>query len=132
MKCRVFLFGEAERGHLRTPMTLNTLPAVLEQLGHPPEGSTGIDYAIQTILYERELIFFRVKEEGFSVSDYLEGVKLLYNSGEKLNLSAICLPGVGDLSIIEAITPVCHRTKSILVLSEKDLYDYLTNHQNIL
>ncbi len=126
MKCRVFLFGEAEKGQLCTPMNLNSLPAVMEQLGHPPEGSTGIDYAIQAVLYQRELVFFRVREEGFSVSDYLEGVKLLYNSGDKMNLAAICIPGVGDQCIIEAITPVCHRTKSILVLSEKDLYDYLT------
>lgn len=99
----------------------------MEQLGHPPADSVGIDYAIQAILYKRELIFFRVREEGFSLPDYLEGVKLLYNTGSRMNLAAICLPGVGDHAILEAMIPICEKTKSILVLSEKDLYDYLTS-----
>ncbi|MBS0628779.1 MAG: hypothetical protein JSS30_00975 [Verrucomicrobia bacterium] len=127
MKQRIFLFGEAERGQLCTPICLNSLPAVMEHLGHPPTDSTGIDYAIQTVLYKRELIFFRVREEGYSANDYFEGVKLLYTTGERMNLAAICLPGVGDHTIIDAITPICNRTKSILVLNERDLYDYLTN-----
>lgn len=131
MKNRIFLFGEAERGQLCTPITLNSLEAVMDQLGNPPADSIGIDYAIQTVLFQRELIFFRVREEGFSLSDYLEGVKLLYNAGDKMRLAAICMPGMGDRSIVEAIAPICHKTKSILVLSEKDLYDYLTNQNSL-
>lgn len=126
MNQRVFLFGEAERGEMRTPICLRSLPAVMDQLGHPPKDSIGIDYAIQTILFNRELIFFRVQEEGFSLSDYFDGVKLLYNSGDKMSLAAICLPGVGDRTVIEALAPICQRIKSLLVISEKDLYDYLT------
>jgi hypothetical protein len=127
MNHRVFLFGEAERGAMRSPIHLNSLPAILQQLGNPPPDSIGIDYAIQTVLFKRELIFYRVREEGFSLSDYFDGVKLLYNSGNKLRLSAICLPGVGDAQIIEALGPICHKINSVLILNEKDLYDYLTN-----
>lgn len=124
---RVFLFGEAEKGAMCTPIKLNSLPAVLEKLGYPPSDSSGIDYAIQTILFNRELIFFRVQEEGFSLSDYYDGVKLLYNSGDKLLPSAICLPGVGDPHIIEALTPISKKLDSLLLITERDLYDYLTN-----
>lgn len=127
MKNRVFLFGESEKGELCTPITLNSVQGVLQLLGNPPGESMGIDYAIQTVMSKKELIFFRVREEGFSVKDYFEGVKLLYTSGDKMGLSAICLPGVGDHLILNALTPICHRIKSILVLSEKDLYDYLTH-----
>jgi hypothetical protein len=127
MKKRVFLFGEAEKGEFCSPIALHSIHSVMHQLGNPPSESVGIDYAIQTVLSQKELIFFRVREEGFSVKDYFEGVKLLYNSGEKMGLSAVCLPGVGDHLIVDAVTPICHRLKSMLVLSEKDLYDYLTH-----
>ncbi len=122
----VFLFGEAEKGELCTPLRVRSLVELAEQLGNPPDESIGIDYAVQTLLYKRELVFYRVREEGFSKEDYLRGVKLLYNYGNKTRLSAICLPGVGDREVIEAIAPICKKMKTLLVLSEKDLYDYLT------
>ncbi len=124
---RAFLFGEAEKGEYCTPFRLQSLIDLSEKFGNPPENSTGIDYAVQALLYERELVFYRVHEEGFCKEDYIRGVKLLDNYGKKMGISAICMPGVGDLQIIEAIAPICVSLKTILVLSEKDLYDYLTN-----
>lgn len=123
---RVFLFGEAEKGEFCTPFRLQTLVELSQRFGNPPEDSIGVDYAVQTLLYDRELIFFRVREEGFSFEDYMRGVKLLYNHGDKMKISAICMPGMGDLRIMEAIAPICMRLGIVLILSEKDLYDYLT------
>jgi len=123
---RIFLFGAAKKGALCTPLRFDSLSHLAEDLGEPPEDSIGIDYAIQTLLLNREVIFFRVREEGFAKEDYWRGVKLLYNHGEKLKLCAICIPGVGDKEIIESLAPLSQRLRSILILSEKDLYDYLT------
>lgn len=126
MNCRIFLFGESEKGEMCTPLRLRSLSEVLDRLGHPPLDSNGIGYAIQALLLKRELIFFRIEEEGFSRSDYYQGVKLLYNQGINMALSAVCIPGVGDQHIIETLLPICKKLKALLILSEKDLYDYLT------
>jgi len=123
---RVFLFGEAERGDYCTPLTCRSLLQLSEMLGNPPEETQGIFYAIQALLYNRELIFFRVEEEGFSTQDYLRGIKLLKNKQVGAELTAICMPGVGDIEIIEQVTPVCKIYKSLLIVTPEDLYDYLT------
>ena len=126
MKPTVFLFGEAEKGDFCTPLLCRSLAQLAETLGNPPQESLGIQYAVQTLLYERELLFYRVKEEGFSTSDYMKGLKLLQNKELIPNLHAICIPGVGDYEIIEAVSTLCLMHKSLLLISEKDLYDYLT------
>ncbi len=126
-KHSIFLFGEAEKGDFCTPLLLKSLPQLAEICGNPPPESLGISYAVQALLYERELIYFRVKEEGFSISDYMRGLKLLENPGLFRNLTAICMPGVGDEEIISASCSICSLHKSFLITSEKDLYDFLTH-----
>ena len=126
MVLRVFLFGEAEKGEYCTPIRLDSVVSLAERLGNPPQGSLGIEYAIQSLLFKRELIFYRVQEEGFSHEDYLRGIKLLHNQGFPLRPSAICIPGVGDREVIESLTPICKKLRALLILSERDLYDYLT------
>ncbi len=117
------LFGEAEKGQFRKAYVLRELPQLVDALGNPPENSQGIHFAIQALLYGRELIYFRVEEEGFSSGDYLFGLKHL----EKVKkLHALCMPGVGALEIMEAANPLCEKHKSVLLTSQKDLYDYLT------
>ncbi len=128
MRHTVFLFGEAERGDFCTPIICHSLAQLSDMVGNPPGESRGILYAVQTLMYERELIFYRVKEEGFSVQDYMKGLRLLLNREIPTNLSAICMPGVGDSTIIDASQTVCHLHKSFLIIDEKDLYDYLTYH----
>lgn len=123
---KVFLFGESEKGALAAPTQVSNLAELSEQMGNPPDESQGIDYAVQALLAERDLVFFRVREEGFSRDDYFKGVKFLSNQGRGLELSAICMPGVGDREIIEAVGALCHRQRMILILSQRDLYDYLT------
>ncbi len=126
LKNTIFLFGAAEKGEFCSPFTLTSLDELLEYLGNPPENSEGIHCAIQALLYEMELIYFRISEEGFSFEEYMQGLRYLRQKKLKKRLSALCLPGVGDQEIIQAAIPICHMYESVLLVTEKDLYDYLT------
>lgn len=130
MRHTIFLFGEAEKGDFCTPLHCKTLPQLAETFGNPPEESLGILYAVQALLYERELIYFRVKEEGFSVADYMRGIRMLENKDFYRHLTAICMPGVGDAEIIEATSQICSLYQSLLITTEKDLYDFLTHSRD--
>jgi hypothetical protein len=121
----IALFGEAEKGEYRFPYLCNNLAQLVDYFGNPPEQSRGLFYAIQALLYNRQLLFFRVKEEGFSLSDYLEGFSILKNHQVKTVITAVCLPGVGNTEIIEVAMPMCKEYHSILITSEADFYDYL-------
>lgn len=125
MRTTIFLFGEAEKGEFCTPLTCRSLAELSDRFGHPTAESQGIPCAIKTLLYDRELIFYRVKEEGFSTQDYMRGIKLLRKKELAPPLAAICMPGVGDVEIIDAMHEVCQQRKSLLILNERDLYDYL-------
>lgn len=125
MKRAVFLFGEAEKGEFCTPFLLKSLPQLVETYGNPPPDSLGILYAVQALMYERDLIYFRVKEEGFSIPDYMRGLKILEQAFPSYHLTAICMPGMGDSEIIEASCNICSIYRSFLITTEKDLYDYL-------
>jgi hypothetical protein len=129
MRQIVALFGEAEKGELGTPFFMKSLTHLNETFGHPPEDSRGLFFAIQFLLYEQEVIYFRVKEEGFSTKDYLKGIKHLQNKKEISHLTAICLPGVGDARIIDSITPALETHSALVITTEQDLYDYLTSLQ---
>jgi hypothetical protein len=122
----IFLFGEAEKGDFCTPFACRSLTQLVETFGHPPGESKGILYAVQALLYERELIYFRVKEEGFSMHDYMRGLRMLSTPDTPRILNAICMPGVGDATIIDASQAICQVHKSFLIIDEHDLYDYLT------
>jgi hypothetical protein len=121
----VFLFGEAERGEFCTPFLCRSLPQLADLFGNPPEESLGLMYAVQALLFERELIFFRVEEEGFSLGDYKRGIRLLEN--KSFHVSAICMPGVGDAEIIGDVSSVCQLHRSVLITTERDFYDFMTN-----
>jgi hypothetical protein len=126
MENPIALFGEAEKGEYRMPYYCKTLPQLEEYLGNPPGDSRGLYYAVQALLFHHPLIFFRVREEGYSAQDYLLGLRLLQNQKVVPCLSAICVPGVGDSSLIQAFIPLCLLYHSILIMSEADFYDYLT------
>ena len=122
----VALFGEAEKGDYRKPSLCKTVSQLLEVFGNPPLHSRGIYYAIQALLYHRSLLFFRVKEEGFSYEDYLLGLRLLQKQTLVTDINAVCLPGVGNSEIIGAMAPICELYHSLLIINESDFYDYLT------
>ncbi len=120
------LFGEAEKGDFHTPYHFNCLPQVMDVLGHPPPQSSGLFYAVQALMFNHELIFFRVEEEGFSYQDYFKGLRILEKDALVSQIAAICLPGVGDSEILDATIPLCEKHHSLYIMSEQDLYDYLT------
>lgn len=127
MRSTVFLFGESKKGEFGTPFECRSLPELLSTVGDPPGESLGVHYAIQTLLYEKKLLFCRVQEEGFSTKDYIKGLNSLKSKYIKQNNQALFMPGVGDQEILDIAMEVCILSKSILVLTEKDLYDYLTH-----
>ena len=128
MRHVVALFGESERGQFRTAHILRDLPQLVDLLGNPPPESEGLFFAIQALLFQRELIYFRVEEEGFSEADYFNGLKLLEDREKVKTLNALCLPGVGDRKILDASEKLCHIHKSFLITNQKDLYDFLTSN----
>lgn len=121
------LFGEAEKGQFKKPYILRELAELVDAFGNPPPESQGLFFAVQALLYQRELIFFRVQEEGFSGSDYFFGLRYLEDPQKVSRLHAICLPGIGDPEIMQESLNVCGVHKSFLITTQKDLYDYLTN-----
>lgn len=125
----VALFGEAERGVFHLPILIKSVQELSEKLGNPPEESQGISLGIQALLYERLVIYFRVENEGFSKDDYVKGLRVLHEDLPQNwgHLSAVCLPGVGDVDILDATDTVTHRHKSLILTTEKDFYDYLTS-----
>ncbi len=121
------VFGQAEKGQFKKPYFLCDLAQLVDIFGNPPPESQGLSYAVQALLYQRDLIYFRVEEEGFSTSDYLFGLKYLEDQEKIKSLNALCLPGIADPKIMKAIQNVYKIHKSFLITSEKDLFDYLTS-----
>ena len=127
MRQAVALFGEAEKGDFRTAHYCRDLDELERLLGHPPPESRGLYFAIQALLFNRLLIYFRVPEEGFCRDEYRLGLQMLRDHEGDPRLAAIGLPGVGDSEIIAASRPLCERHNSLLLFTESDLYDFLTS-----
>ena len=127
MRQTIALFGEAEKGEIGFPLFMKSLTHLNETLGNPPQESQGLFFAIQFLMYEQEVIYFRVKEEGFSIKDYLQGMEHLADKKQISHLTAVCLPGVGDAQIINSMDPVTETHGAIIITTEQDLYDYLTS-----
>ncbi|MGZ3633660.1 MAG: hypothetical protein ACXU9U_02540 [Parachlamydiaceae bacterium] len=123
---RIALFGETEKGEYHAAYFCTQLEELVDYFGQAPVNSQGLHYAVQALLYHHELIFFRVQEEGFSLEDYLFGVRLLEKQAIISQISAICIPGVGNREIIQATLALCAIYHSIIITTEADLYDYLT------
>lgn len=123
----IALFGEAEKGPFDAGIVLRNLEQLFHECGHPPEDSLGLHYAVQSLTYHEALLFFRVREEGFSFSDYEEGMDILRCQEDFPFISAIVAPGVGDRELFDPLFSLCEQYGSLLITNEKDLYDYLTS-----
>ncbi len=130
MRYTIAVFGEAERGSFHNAFFCQNLGQLESNFGNPPQNSAGINLAIQALLYNRNLIFFRVKEEGFSSDDYIKGLYQLEKQHLFSNIKAIGMPGVGDKKVIGASEEFCNIYNSILMTSEADFYDFLTDKSN--
>lgn len=126
MTYTIAMFGEAERGEFRTAYFCQNLEQLDEYFGNPPAQSQGLYYAVQALLFRRQLIFFRVMEEGFSIQDYLIGAQLLEQQRLIPQLDVICTPGLANPAVLNALQPVFQQYHSILFFNEADFYDYLT------
>ncbi len=122
----IALFGEAEKGSYDSAYLCNNLQQLVDYFGNAPTNSKGLHFAVQALLYHRQLLFFRVREEGFSLQDYHYGIDLLRTQRTISNFLAICMPGVGNSEIIKATTSICALYHTIFITTEADLYDYLT------
>ncbi|MCB1213240.1 MAG: hypothetical protein KDK40_02980, partial [Chlamydiia bacterium] len=96
-------------------------------LGEPPPDSRGLLFAIQVLLYNHHLLFFRVEEEGFSTSDYLLALHMLDQAFEKKSVEALAAPGVCGGPLMDEVHKICERRDLLLLTNEADLYDYLTD-----
>lgn len=125
MDSTIVLFGETERGEYHAAYFCTHLQQLVDHFGNAPSQSQGLYYAVRALLYHHQLIFFRVREEGFSTQDYAFGANFLHHQEAIPRISAICLPGVGSHEIFQTVTPLCTTHRSILIITEADLYDYL-------
>lgn len=123
----VALFGEAERGDFQLPIACDTLAMLYEYFGNPPFESQGLLAAIEGILLGRKVIYVRVHEEGFSEKDYFCGLEKIEEIMKKERVDALFLPGVGDEKIINTASLLIAAYRSVLLTTEKDLYDYITS-----
>lgn len=121
------LFGEAERGEFHAGYYCKTLEELVFCFGNPPIGSRGLDFAVQTLLFNRSILFFRVEEEGYSIDDYAHGFDIIANKRPFEDISALCMPGVGNEAILDVAIPLCKHFNTLLITSEPDLYDLLTD-----
>lgn len=126
----IALFGESEKGDFHRGHYCTSLDQVVDTLGNAPPDTQGLYYATQVLLFRKDLLFFRVHEEGFSQSDYFEGLEYLQEHllPEIPPLAAICAPGVGNEEIIEDILSLCSLYNSVFITNEADLFDYLAIH----
>ena len=130
MSYTVAIFGEAEKGELAS-LNRITSPAQLNDiLGSPPIGSEGLFIAIQFLLFKKSVVFIRVSEEGFSLENYFQGLYLLEKERDLPQITALCLPGVGDHIILEACNSFCNIHNALIISSQKDLFDYLTSRKH--
>ncbi len=118
------LFGESRRGIFGEPMLFSELEELSLVLGEPLEGRAGGHDAIQILLYQYKLLFFRVQQEGVSLEDYYKGFTWLQKSSSPV--TAMKLPGVGNRAVLGAAHAICQEKGSILVIDETDFYDFAT------
>lgn len=123
----IALFGEAEKGDLTTLYLCRSVQDLYTFFGQPPKDSAGLHFAVQTLLFGKEILYFRVRQEGFSLDDYLKGLHLLEDYPRYLPLlEALFLPSVGSKRVIEEGVKVCQQHHSLLLMSAPDFYDYMT------
>ncbi len=124
----VTLFGEAEKGELCIGRFCSTLWQLWDSFGEPPENTEGLFYAIQSLNFGKPVLYFRVEEEGSSLEDYEIALSGLESSiPEQTKIGAIFLPKMGARKVISHCLHICVRHAGLLIMTNKDLFDYLTD-----
>lgn len=124
----IALFGEAQKGKLEQAYYCQSLRELFEYLGEPPEDAQGLFFAIQTLLFGKPLLYFRVRQEGVSLQDYHYGLQLLNELKPSfIHLQALCLPRCSSSQVIDESITLCKKKGSLLIVQEADFYDYMTD-----
>ncbi|AHK63615.1 hypothetical protein BOKEGFJH_00736 [Chlamydia avium] len=127
MKFTIALFGEAEKGSYDVAYLCHSAADLYDHLGSSQKiTKSGISLAIQALMYNYDVLYFRVREEGYCVDSYFFGLHFLNTQTTLKNIIAMGLPGVGDQYLIEASKSLCQKYKSLLLFFEQDFYDLLT------
>jgi len=123
----VTLVGEAEHGELCKGILCSSVWQLWNTFGEPPTETQGLAFAVQSLLLGNKVLFYRIEEEGLSTNEYELCLRSL-DSAVPLNvpLGALFLPGVGTNGIIEESLHICKRHSGVLIMTQKDFYDYLT------
>jgi hypothetical protein len=125
-KRTILIFGESTNGELYKLLYLSSLQDISRALGEPSATGLGVPIAIQAMLSNHLVLFYTLKEEGVNFDHYQLGFKKLEKDLPLLPIEAIAIPGVSSRDILELATPFCNKHKSIILFSEKDLYDLKT------
>lgn len=124
-KASVAIFGESRKGEFLKLFYINTLPDLATHLGEPTASGIGIHMAIQSLLFQKDILYIKVLEEGYDLEHYSVGIREIENKTDLL-ISAIALPGVGSNEILKKASLLAKKKKAVLILTEKDLYDFMT------
>lgn len=123
----VALFGEAEKGDINTIYYCKSIEELYDTFGQPPGDTQGLFFAIQSLLYGKQLLYYRVHEEGLSVQEYLFGLHLLRSQTNHIpHIHALFLPNVGVKTVIEEGLLVCQQHHGLFLMQAADFYDYVT------
>ena len=128
-KRTILIFGESKEGQFQKLLFINSLPKLATILGEPTETGIGVHIAIQAMLYNLEVLFYKVKEEGSDEDAYLQGFRLIEKEAPSLILGAIALPGASTPKILEIANSLCDLHNSLILSNERDLYDYITRNR---
>lgn len=121
----IVIFGESTKGEFLNLFPIRTLPDLSTFLGGPTSSGIGIHMAIQSLLFEKEVLFIKVFEEGYDLDHYSLGLKEIDRNPDLL-IDAIALPGAGSNEIVKKASLLAKKKKAFIVLTEKDLYDFMT------
>lgn len=116
----VAVFGQASKGETSNVYTINSHQELFCKIGDAPEGSKGIQYALEALDYGRRVYFIPVREEGCNSAEYYVALPRLFNLG----IDAVYIPGGGSFRLIEDLL---QKLKAVILISESDAYDYLTS-----
>lgn len=122
-KKQIAIFGQSEKALPWSLSEIRSLPELIDKVGHPPADSCGLIIAIQSLMYEKEVLYYCVAEEGLDPEDYQRGLTDLLSRPKHYNLEAIALPGVSDPLILEEAKKVAKVHPCSLIIGEKDLFD---------
>lgn len=123
----ILLFGQSPlKGDTRFVL-LQSLEDLSKLLGNTLDQLTlGAKLAVNSLLSHQDVLFFSVEKEGFSLKDYHAAVEMI----EKKKLpefEVIAIPGVSDTVLIQKLTQLTSKNNHLLLKTEKDLYQYLSD-----